>query len=486
MDLSNILLEYFTPYQRAWIRDESPMKLLEKSRRIGMTYATSYRRVMRALSIPGLDCWVSTRDLSTAKEFVRYCAKWCRLANVVAKGLDGTHEEVVAAGDIKAQVIEFKNGSRIYVLTSNPDALAGKGGDVVLDEFALHKDQNLLWQVALPTASVWGYQVEVISTHRGKNTLFNKFVADANGQNKMHWSLHSITIQTAVAEGLVDKINAATAKRGGKPISGEDFIRQQQDRCTNDAQWMQEYMCQPQDDFGALLTYEMLTACSSPLAQLQANPASRNVYLGMDIGRKHDLSVIWAIEDLGPMSTTREVKVMEKTPFHIQLDAFCDMFQRYNARRGRIDSTGIGAMLAEEAQRRLGTSRVEAVGFTPAEKEAMAMTMLRTFQDKAIRIPDDYEVIEDLHKVEKQVTASGHIRYVATSDEGGHADRFWALGLALSAKGDGAGLVDGMRCAPQGAEADPSTDWRKGKLPPQEFPEDLHKDRGEWAGIGER
>ena len=67
--IDKISRQYFTDYQWRWIRDESQMKLAEKSRRIGWTYATSYRRVTRALRLPGLDCWVSTRDLTTAKEY---------------------------------------------------------------------------------------------------------------------------------------------------------------------------------------------------------------------------------------------------------------------------------------------------------------------------------------------------------------------------------------------------------------------------------
>ena len=35
---------YFLPYQEAWINDDSPLKVAEKSRRVGFTYASSPRR----------------------------------------------------------------------------------------------------------------------------------------------------------------------------------------------------------------------------------------------------------------------------------------------------------------------------------------------------------------------------------------------------------------------------------------------------------
>jgi len=478
--------QFFTEYQLAWIRDESDMKLAEKSRRIGWTYATSYRRVTKALRVPGLDCWVSTRDLSTAKEFVRDCARWCRLAKVVAKGLDwGDNVEVV--GPINAQVIEFPNRSRIYVLTSNPDALAGKGGDVVLDEFALHKDQLLLWQVALPTASVWGYQVEVISTHRGKSTVFNQFCVDAKARNKMGWNFYSVNIVQACEQGLIDRINAETAKRGRPAMTAEDFIATQRSRCKTEEQWLQEFMCTPQDDAGSLLTYELLTNCEMPWDELRAGADSGHpCYIGMDIGRKHDLSVITLLDEAGNMLFTRKVKILERCPFHAQLDALTAMIEEHNPRRVCIDSTGIGAMLAEEAQRRHGEFLVEAVPFTAPVKEELAMTMLRTFQDRAIRIPDDYDIREDLHKVEKQVTAAGNIRYVATSDDDGHADRFWSFALAMHARSNTEGPPRGMRLSPRSALFGDSAAQRPidRKRTRPDNSSDFRRDRGEYAGIG--
>jgi len=473
---AKISKDFFTEYQWAWIRDESQMKLAEKSRRIGWTYATSYRRVTKAMRVPGLDCWVSTRDLSTAKEFVRDCARWCRLAGVVAKGLDwGDNLEEIA--DIKAQVIEFPNASRIYVLTSNPDALAGKGGDVVLDEFALHKDQLLLWQVAQPTASVWGYQIEVISTHRGKNTQFNKFCTDAKGPNRMEWSFYSVNIVQACEQGLIDRINAATAKRGLQPITKEQFIERQRARCATDAQWLQEYMCTPQDDLGSLLTYELISGCSRPWEELTAQGRGPQ-YIGMDIGRKRDLSVIWRDELVGEVGVTREVRVLEKCPFHQQLDVLSEIIAAHDVRRVCIDETGIGAMLAEEAQRRHGAYLVEPVQFTAPVKEEMAMAMLRAFQDKAVVVPDDYDIVEDLHKVEKQVTSAGNIRYVATRDDDGHADRFWAKALAQHARSNVVGPPRGMRIAPENPlRATPGEDRPN-------HSDDLENRPEEWAGVG--
>jgi phage FluMu gp28-like protein len=101
-------------------------------------------------------------------------------------------------------------------------------------------------------------------------------------------------------------------------------------------------------------------------------------------------------------------------------------------RRACIDSTGIGAQLAEEAVERFG-SRVEAVTFTGAVKEDLAITLRRRFEDRLIRIPADRDIREDIHSVKKFTTAAGNVRFDAERTERGHADRFWALALAVHA-----------------------------------------------------
>src|SRR4029077_15193788 len=100
-----------------------------------------------------------------------------------------------------ACVLEFPSGRRIYSLSSNPNALAGKRGHVKLDEFALHEDQRLLYRVAKPVTT-WGGQLCLISTHRGAQTVFNQLILDITEKgNPMGWSLHTVPLQKAVEQG---------------------------------------------------------------------------------------------------------------------------------------------------------------------------------------------------------------------------------------------------------------------------------------------
>lgn len=429
---------YFLPYQEKWMADESPFKLYEKSRRIGATFGTSYRCVQKCLRRKDFTQWVSSRDILTAKEFITdYVARWVKLMNVAATGLTGDVVTVVdPETNITAYVATFPlTGSRIVSLSSTPAAFAGKGGDVLLDEVDLHLDPGTLIDMAMPCIT-WGGQLEAVSAYRvdgSPATVFARLCAEAKAANPMRASLHRTTILDAVDQGLVTAINTAT----GRKQTPEQFIADIRARCRTESAWQSQYMCNPQDEGGSLLPYGLIAACEADAATLQSHrDASASAYLGIDVGRKHDLTVFWLLRRLGDVLWTDCIRVLERTPFTAQLDAAAELIRSCRAARVCIDATGIGAMMAEQLQDRFGAYTVEQVQFTNAVKLDLGMPLLQAFQDRQIRIPADAVIREDLHKTRKTTTAAGNVRLEADSDDAGHADRFWALALAVHAAKD--------------------------------------------------
>jgi phage FluMu gp28-like protein len=230
--------------------------------------------------------------------------------------------------DLRAYVLQFASGRRIYCLSSNPNALAGKRGHVKLDEFALHQDQRMLYRVAKPVIQ-WGGTLSIISTHRGSQTLFNELIRDVTERgNPMGWSLHTVPLQKAVEQGLVEKINAKSDSKDSR----ENFIARLHAQCIDQEQWLQEYCCTPADESATFITFDMLTSCEeselklmtieelerrlqSPADQcenLQSSPPNYNpstpiaslspkpiLFLGLDVARKHDLCVFDVGEKIG-------------------------------------------------------------------------------------------------------------------------------------------------------------------------------------------
>ncbi len=436
----------FLPYQRRWIEDPARLKLLEKSRQIGMSWATAYALVRRQAA-PGvrLDAWVASRDEIQARLFLGDCRKFARVLDKAARALGAS----VLAGTehTSAQALLFANGTRLHSLTSNPDAQAGKRGPRVLDEFALHPDPRQLYAIAYPGIT-WGGQLEILSTHRGAQNYFNQLVVEAqHGGNPKNFSLHRVTLQDALDEGLLGKLQAklpeSDPRRQMDTAAYYDFIRA---ACPDEETFQQEYMCQPADETTAFLPWDLIAACEYAEGEYRppdwtAEPKpGRELFLGMDIGRVHDLTVLWLVERVGGVLFTREVLTLEKQPFARQEELLWERLGRPGLRRACLDSTGLGRQLAERAQERFGASRVEAVNFTAPVKEDLAYGLRQCFEKRALRIPLEKNIRADLRAIKKTATSAGNLRFAADRGPGGHADRFWALALAAMAARTAGGM----------------------------------------------
>ena len=140
---------YLLPYQLRWLDDDSPLKIIEKSRQIGLTYVDAYDSVIKAShATKPAGVYVSSRDLVTTRLYIEQCAFWARFLNVAAENLGEQiiHDEK----QLTAWVLRFASGCCIYSLSSHPDALVGKHGHIKLDEFAVHQNQRDLYRYAMP------------------------------------------------------------------------------------------------------------------------------------------------------------------------------------------------------------------------------------------------------------------------------------------------------------------------------------------------
>jgi len=442
----------FLPFQTKWIKDESRLKLMEKSRQIGISWSTAYGADERAAAQGArFDEWVSSRDDIQARLFIEDCKLWAGVMNLAAKDLG---EVVIDAKDkLTAYVLQFASGRRIHSMSSNPDAQAGKRGSRVLDEFALHADQRKLWAIAYPGIT-WGGSMEVISTHRGSYSFFNGLIREAREKgNPKRISLHRVTLQDALDQGFLYKLQQALPADAEQQAMDEamyfDFVK---NGAADAESFDQEYMCIPADDDAKFLEYGLITACEyaggTDWQRDLQGPFIGRLFCGVDIGRKKDLTVLWVVEKLGDVFYTRHVETMQNLRKSAQEAILYPWFALCD--RVCLDYSGLGIGWGDDAQDKFGEYRVECVTFTGQMKEALAYPVRGAMEDRAVRIPDDPLIRSDLRKVQKVVTAAGNIRFVAESTPDGHADRFWALALALHAgSGESGPVVATSRPAPQ-------------------------------------
>ena len=436
---------FFLPYQTRWIRDPSPRRLIEKSRQIGITLATAYDLVVKTgQRASRSDAWVSSRDDLQARLFAADCARWALTLHAPC----GEMRERVLDRELKisAHVLPFDNGRSIYSLSSSPDAQAGKRGHRVFDEFALNSANRQLFAVGFP-GLMWDGGMDIISTHRGTANFFNELVNEIKHQgNPKHFSLHTVTIQDAVQQGLLDRLKTKwrQANPGDDRLqwTDDDFLQSLRQGCPDEESWQQEFMCQPGDDDSAFLSYDLIASCQYKPGEpweWSFNPQSAfynpqsSLYLGVDIGRFHDLTVIWVLEKNALNLLTRKIICLEKQTFEAQEAVLYPLLALPAVRRACIDQSGLGCQFVERAKKKFDRYRVEGVTFTAEVKERLAYKLRSAFETGGIRIPNDRLLAADLRSMRKTVTSSGNIRFEGERHLNSHADRFWAACLALEA-----------------------------------------------------
>jgi phage FluMu gp28-like protein len=423
------------PYQAKWVRDDSRLKLMEKSRQIGLSWASAYRCVSTtSLRDARYDDWVSSRDELQAQLFIQDCKSF---AGLLDKGSQDLGERVLDDRKNSGYVLRYSNGLCTNSLSSNPDAQAGKRGRRVLDEFALHPDPRKLYSIAYPGIT-WGGNMELISTHRGSANFFNELVEEIKHKgNPKGFSLHTVRLEDALADGFLYKLQCKLPAADARQQMDEaDYFNFVKAGCATEEDFLQEFCCVPADDNSAFLSYDLIAGCEyrgGEVWQKQAFEKGESLFVGVDVGRDHDLTVIWIGEKLGDVLHTRQVLTFRGETFAAQEAALYEWLALPQVKRCCIDQTGLGRQFAERATERFGNYKVEGIHFTAGVKEELAYPVRAAFEDRTLRLPSDPVIRADLRAIRKESTASGHVRFTADRGKNGHADRFWALALALHA-----------------------------------------------------
>lgn len=415
---------FFLPYQIRWIRDDARIKIMEKSRQIGLSWATAYRALRNAMQRPRTQIWICSRDTQQAQLFLNDCRAFADIYKLTQLSCLMDPQKGTKA------VLSLKNGSALTIVSSNINSQAGKRGSRILDEFALHEDPEGLYNIAYPGIT-WGGQLEIISTHRGAHNFFNRLVEEARYQgNPKKISLHRVTLVDALEQGFLKKLKSKLPPEDPRQAMDEgDYYNFIKNSCASEKSFLQEYMCQPTEDETALLSFDRLEGC------FYANPVESQQYLhgptflGVDLARTQDLSVFAVFEKLNDLYFLRHLQCLKNARFDEQEAIFDQLFRHFHVQRAAVDQTGIGRQFVERAQTRFGTHDVQGIQFTQSTKENLAYAFKSYVDRHQIRIPRDEALIADLLTL--RVDESG--RLSAPHSAKGHADRFWALALALHA-----------------------------------------------------
>ena len=421
------------PYQQAAVtRLFAGVSLLviEKSRRIGLTWSLAAYAVLRAggrAASGGMNAWYMGYDLEMAREFIDTCTMWARAFGLAAEAQD---EELLEGDGEKVQAfrIRFASGFKVVALPSVPRALRGKQGLVIVDEAAFHGELAEVIKSALALL-MWGGQVVIVSTHDGVANPFNLLLDDVRGGRRKGETL-TITFNDAIAAGLYERIALAASIKGRTILPKGEWIADIRDTSGADAE--EELDCIPKAGAGSFLDPGKLAACEHPDAARPELYGGGLYYFGRDVARRRDQAVIHGFELVGDVLWMRDRWAERGVSFYEQDLVMDGLIASRRLVRGKIDQTGMGEKVVEDAQRRHGSTRIEGSLLTGPTRLDLALAFADRVERCTIRIPPKPELRADYRAIKRKGGVAGSIQLVNADDEV-HADEFWATSLACSA-----------------------------------------------------
>ncbi len=462
----------FRPYQLPIFLDRTTgILLLHWSRQIGKSFTLAAWAVDRLLTRPGRLVTVLSNSKDNGIEFITKAAEICRMMGVLFEQDDTSPDITYENMRMEIRITVGGKLGRIKVLAANARTARGFSGDLILDEFAFHEKSGEIWDAAEPIlSSNPDYLCRIASTGNGKYNLFYRMVSNASAH-----SSESLSSLKSFSSFALSRVTRTQAYEQGVTIYDPNTRQpitpdQARAKALDKASYGQNYDCLFNDENMSLLTHELISAAErSPIAidsqswsdaTLSRLAQSRGFFLGNDIGRHRDLSVVTALERDG--ATLRVLGMLRMSGLRgpdqlAQLNRACQLptFRSYQG-----DMTGLGTFFIEFLQEAQGQWRIHGVNFASTEPttdlirlegrkqetarvtEIMAVDLLAAFEDRSLEIPADPELRDDLRKPEKITSPGGRVSIAAVRDEAGHADHFWSLALAVRAAHTFTGAIE--------------------------------------------
>jgi phage FluMu gp28-like protein len=429
--------ELLLGYQKRWVADDSPLKIAEKSRRTGITWAEAADAVLtasRTKAAQGTNHFYVGSNKEMAREFIDAAAMWAKAFNKAA----GDIQEEVFVDDgqegkeILTFVIHFASGFKIQALSSKPSNLRGMQGNVTIDEAAFHEHLAEVLKAAL-ALTMWGAKIRLISTHNGDGNQFNQLIEDSRA-GKKRYSVHRITLDDACAEGLYQRICQVRGIEWSQADEDEWKAGLLKDTASEEDA-LEEYCCVPKSGGGAYLNRAIITKAMRPECEVirlkkdnawntmaehlreadikdwcnevlkpwleQLSPERRHC-LGEDFARKGDLTCLWVGQIAQDLSLHVPIAIeLKNIPYRQQEQILFYLIDRLPRFVGaQMDATGNGDYLAEQAVERYGVGLVEAVNITESWYRENMPRMKAHFEDFTITIPKDADIMDDLRALQ--------------------------------------------------------------------------------------
>lgn len=509
----------FRPYQaEAFHNKTDGIQIWLWGRQTGKSFTLAAWAVDRLLTNPGRTVTMLSNSKFNGIVLNRKCADVCRLMGQAFEQVDLSPDNRFENMNCETRILVSGRVGRILILAANPRTARGFSGDLILDEFAFHEDSAAIWTAAQPILdSNKDYFCRIASTPNGKHNQFYRMATDgltpilkvtrSSAYSQGCPVYHPITrepITPGEARDLApnkrdydqnfecvfedentallthELINAAESPDVGLICEGDwstEALASLKMPITCDTryktarQWLKEAT-----NADALYRHLLIKVCNGSgdrlddlleseaeisihdydaLSARRQPDADRQIFVGVDVGRHNDRTVISVIERTGNLYLLRALLRLQEMRLPQQQECLEQILCVRGLRIAKIDITGLGLGLYEYTQEKF-PGIVQGVNFSttiPVRSlsqsakasifstgnssvritEALATQLLQVFEDRAIRIPIDAGLRDDLRKPERFISPDGRVSIAATRNEAGHADHFWSIALAINA-----------------------------------------------------
>ncbi|MCS7133580.1 MAG: terminase family protein [Candidatus Caldarchaeum sp.] len=389
-------------WQRKFIDDDSRFRIILKHRGAGATFTTAIDAVTTAMLTPNSTTILLSYSMRQSLEIFRHVKTiLTHLGNTVIKYRGKTLKTKLRTGERNAHL---SNGSRILSLPNNPETLRGYRADAVyVDEAAFFRDDFGIRTAVMFTTVARNGRVTLVSTPKGKRGWFYQAWS-----NEKEWSRHFV--------GL-----------GSSPHISEQELAELRKMMT-DVEWRQEMECEFLEEADAFIPYEKILACIEDYVPSVAKDDLKT-FVGVDFGRYRDSTVLVGVAEDGGVLRICYVQELKQAPFSVQLEAVRKTAEVLKPSMIAVDSTGMGAPLAETLAASLPT--LTPVTITAAVKTTLVNNLRNMIYGRKIAIPADETTLINQLRMFRQINTGHGFKYEAPAGE--HDDYVMALALACYA-----------------------------------------------------
>lgn len=375
------------------------IRVVNWGRKTGKTWAVAYEVVVAAMGGEGCPrplVWVVAPTYKQAAELFR------DLRGII----HGTElKQFVARATLNPMMFELRNGGTIEIHSADdPDTLRGPNVHFLVLEEAAQMSDYAVNSVLMPSLAVTRGRAIMISTPKGKNWFYHRFLAGLDPLVPNTASFHA----TCYDNPYVDQAFVESEKAR---FSGRHFA--------------QEYLAEFLADGGEV--FRRVRECTNGSLALPVEPIPGKRYtIGVDWAKYHDFTVMTVLD-----VHSRKVVAWDRfnhLDYNIQISRLADLAKTYNQAYVLMDASNESSLV--DICMTEGIRNVEGFKFTYESKKNVVDALVVGIERGELTIPNIPQLIAELEAFEYTKTNAGNIRAAAPEGEGYYDDCVISLALA--------------------------------------------------------